>query len=121
MNNSCEQTLTACFTYIEAYDFDDSPRAHDERDFVIKQSDKKKVAKENRREVGFEYDNDVTSDTQLCQKILETGTYNSTYESMIDFSEDLSRIIVKLSRHHRLFLMVIRLLPKPQIQGTLGV
>lgn len=62
---------------------------------MVKQSDKARIAKENRREVGFEYDNDVTSDTLLCQKILETNTYNPTFENLIDFSDDLTRILVK--------------------------
>ena len=53
--------------------------------------------KENRREIGFEYDNDITSDVELCQKILQSGTYTPSFENMIDFSEDLSRIIVKIS------------------------
>ena len=80
---------------ISTIKFEDSPRAREENFLVIKQSEKSKIAKENRREVGFEYDNDVTSDVLLCQKILETNTYNPTQENFIDFSEDLSRILVK--------------------------
>ena len=55
------------------------------------------MAKENRREIGLEYDQDVTSDVLLCQKIFQTNTYNHSYENMIDFSDDLSRILVTLN------------------------
>ena len=79
---------------IGVFELDDSPLKQNDSFLVIKQSQKSKMAKERRREIGFEYDADVTSDTLLCQKILESNSYNPTFENMIDFSEDLSRIIV---------------------------
>ena len=65
-------------------------------DFVIKPGYKSKVAKQNRRQIGLEYDKDVTSDFQLLQKILEKGDYNPSDTKMIDFDQDLSRLIVRL-------------------------
>lgn len=44
--------------------------------------------------MGLEHDLDVTNDSEYYEKIFQTGSYKATHEDMIDFYEDLSRLVV---------------------------
>ncbi len=74
----------------------DSPTNSKQKNFFV-QNKKSKNSKKKQRDVGHEYDLDVTNDSEYFEKIYQTGSYKATHEEMIDFYEEITRIIVKSS------------------------
>jgi hypothetical protein len=46
------------------------------------------------KDVGLEFAKDVSSDTDYYKKIFETDCYRTTNEALIDYYEDMSRLLV---------------------------
>jgi hypothetical protein len=46
------------------------------------------------RDLGLEYDKDVTNDEEYYEKIFKTNAYRASQEDLIDIYEDITRIMV---------------------------
>lgn len=53
-----------------------------------------KVKPAKGKDVGLEYSKDVNSDVDYYKKIFETDCYKTTNEALIDYYEDMSRLLV---------------------------
>jgi hypothetical protein len=53
-----------------------------------------KKKKTQLKDLGLEYDKDVTNDSQYLEKIFQTNSYRPSQEALIDIYEDVSRIMV---------------------------
>ena len=61
---------------------------------IIGQIKKIKVPKNTKSKLGIEFDPDVLRDSELCEQILKSNTYTPTNQKLLDFYEDISRLLV---------------------------
>jgi hypothetical protein len=69
----------------------DSP-TNSSKNLFVQTKKNKKPAGPN---LGYEYDNDILTDSDFFKRIFEKDTYNANQETLIDYYEDISRMIVK--------------------------
>jgi hypothetical protein len=67
-----------------------SPSNSKPKNLFVTQKKKKAQIKD----LGIEYDLDVTNDSQYLEKIFQTNSYRPSQEALIDIYEDVSRIMV---------------------------
>ena len=61
---------------------------------IVENAKKTKFSQKLKSKMGLEYDPQILKDNQLCEKILITNNYEPSKQKLLDFYEDISRLLV---------------------------